>query len=201
MQQFPHPTSSPAAARARRTSPPLTFPRHRRHWSRPSPSIQWPHGSRARGNPPRPRVAEGGVRAPARARRALHHDLRASRSSPSIPTRTWPRTTRERDIGYPGDFPFTRGRLPVDVPRAAVDHAPVRRLRHRRGDQRALPLPARPRPDRPLDGVRHADADGPRLRQRALARRGRPRGRRDRHARRHGDAVPAASRWARSRLR
>ena len=80
-------------------------------------------------------------------------------------------------------------RLPVDVPGTALDHAPVRRLRHRRGHERALPLPARPRPDRPLDGVRHADADGTRLRPPALARRGRARGRRDRHARRHGDAL------------
>ena len=54
----------------------------------------------------------------------------------------------ERDIGYPGRVPVHARRLPVDVPRAAVDDAPVRRLRHRRGDQRALPLPARPRPDR-----------------------------------------------------
>ena len=38
-------------------------------------------------------------------------------------------------------------------------------------------------------GVRHALADGPRLRLAALAGRGRPRGRRGRHARRHGDAV------------
>ena len=57
-------------------------------------------------------------------------------------------------------------RVPEHVPRAAVDDAPVRRLRHGRGDQRALPLPARPRPDRPEHGVRHALADGPRLRPR-----------------------------------
>ena len=40
-----------------------------------------------------------------------------------------------------------------------------------------------------VDGVRHAVADGPRLRPPAVAGRGRPRGRRDRLARRHGDAV------------
>ena len=80
-------------------------------------------------------------------------------------------------------------RLSVDVPRPAVDDAAVRGLRHGRGDERALPLPARARPDGALDGVRHADADGLRLRPRALARRGRPRGRRDRLARRHGDAL------------
>ncbi len=77
----------------------------------------------------------------------------------------------------------------LDVPRAPVDDAPVRGLRDERGDQRALPLPARARPDRALDGLRHALADGPRLRPRPLARRGRPRGRRRRHARRHADPL------------
>ena len=71
----------------------------------------------------------------------------------------------------------------------ALDDAPVRRLRHRRGDERALPLPARARADRALDRVRHADADGLRLGPPAIARRGRPRGRRDRLARGHGDAL------------
>ena len=80
-------------------------------------------------------------------------------------------------------------RLSVDVPRPPLDDAPVRRLRDGGGDERALPLPARARADRPLDGLRHADADGLRLRPRALARRGRARGRGDRLARRHGDAL------------
>ena len=80
-------------------------------------------------------------------------------------------------------------RLPVDVPREAVDDAAVRRLRHRRGDERALPLPARARPDGPLDRLRHADPDGLRLGSSALARRGRARGRGGRLARRHGDAL------------
>ena len=95
----------------------------------------------------------------------------------------------ERDLGWPGAYPVHARRLPVDVPRPALDDAPVRRLRHGGGDERALPLPARARPDGPLDGVRHADADGLRLRPSALARRGRARGRRDRLARRHGDAL------------
>ena len=80
-------------------------------------------------------------------------------------------------------------RLPVDVPRPPLDDAPVRGLRDGGGDEHALPLPPRPRADGPLDGVRHADADGLRLGPRALARRGRARGRGDRLARRHGDAV------------
>src|SRR5881392_4045659 len=94
----------------------------------------------------------------------------------------------ERDLGYPGVYPFTRG-LSLDVSRQVVDDAAVRRLRHRRGDERALPLPARPRADWAVHRVRHADADGLRLGSRALARRGRPGGRGDRLARRHGDAL------------
>ena len=150
--------------------------------------IQWPHGSRARSDAPCPRVAEGGLRPPARARRAVHHDLRRAGQAPlhrGGPGRQRP-GARHR---LSGRLPVHARRVPVDVPRAAVDDAPVRRIRHGGGDQRAVPLPARPRADGPLDGVRHADADGPRLRQRALARRGRARGRCDRHARRHGDAV------------
>ena len=40
------------------------------------------------------------------------------------------------------------GSVPHDVHRAALDDAPVRRLRHRRGDQHPLSPPARGRPDR-----------------------------------------------------
>src|ERR671924_1122116 len=89
----------------------------------------------------------------------------------------------------PRRLPVHARRLPVDVPRQALDDAPVRGLRHRRGDERALPLPPRARPDGPLDRLRHADADGLRLRPSALARRGRPRGRGGRLARRHGAAL------------
>ena len=89
----------------------------------------------------------------------------------------------------PGRVSVHARRLPDDVPRAVVDDAAVRGLRDGGGDQRALPLSARSRADRALDRVRHAVADGPRLRPRALAGRGRARGRGDRHARRHGDAV------------
>ena len=102
-----------------------------------------------------------------------------SRASP-FASSTRPRTCRRAGSAARRGPDRAARRLPlhardprVDVPRAAVDDAPVRRLRHQRGDQRALPLPARPRPDRALDGVRHALADGPRLRPRALARRGR----------------------------
>ena len=75
------------------------------------------------------------------------------------------------------------------VPRPALDDAPVRRLRHARGHQRALPLPDRARLDRPLDGLRPADPARPRLRRPALPRRGRPHRRPDRHDRGHADLL------------
>ncbi len=100
------------------------------------------------------------------------------------------RTGRPRgDDRPPRRVPVHPRSLPVDVPGAALDDAPVRRLRHGRGDQRALPLPARPRPDRALDRLRHADPDGLRLRPRPQPRRGRSRGRRRRQPRRHGAAL------------
>ena len=95
----------------------------------------------------------------------------------------------EREARQPRRVPVHPRHLSLDVPGPALDDAPVRRLRDGRGDQRALPLPARPRPDRALDRLRHADPDGPRLRPRALPGRGRGRGRRRRHGRRHEDAV------------
>src|ERR1044072_3076647 len=95
----------------------------------------------------------------------------------------------ELDLRAPGAVPYTTGlarprrsrRVPVparhpprDVPQAAVDDPPVRRLRDRQGVQRALPLPAGPRRHRPEHGVRPADPARPRLRRPALSRRGGP---------------------------
>ena len=79
-------------------------------------------------------------------RRAARHRLR----------RRAPARVRGRGPGGDGIRPGTRsGRprrvpvhargLPLDVPRPALDDAPVRGLRHRRGDERPLPLPARRR--------------------------------------------------------
>ena len=133
-------------------------------------------------------VAPRALRRHARASgRALHDHLR-ERGRPALRARL----ARARPRARPrpaGHLSLHARGLPLDVPREALDDAPVRRLRHGRGDERALPLPARPRPDRPLDRVRHADADGLRQRPSALARRGRPRGGRDRLARGHGDAL------------
>ena len=88
-----------------------------------------------------------------------------------------------------GVVPVHAGRLPVDVPGAAVDDAPVRGLRDGGGDERAVPVPARPRADGALLRVRHAGADGGRLRLAAGARRGRARGRGGGVARGHGDPL------------
>ena len=68
-----------------------------------------------------------------------------------------------------------------------MDHAPVRRLRHRRRIQQALPLPPRPGPDRALSRVRPADPDRLRLGRPDGQRRGRQGRRRHRLARGHGD--------------
>ena len=75
--------------------------------------------------------------------------------------------------GLPGRVPVHPRHPPHDVPRPALDDAPVRRLRHRRGHQRALQVPARARADRALGRVRLPDADGLRLRPPALRGRGR----------------------------
>ena len=79
--------------------------------------------------------------------------------------------------------------LPDDAPRPALDDAPVRRLRHGRGDEPAVPLPAERRADRPVVRVRSPDADGLRLRPSARRGRGRQGRRRDRLDRRHADAA------------
>ena len=128
---------------------------------------------RARGAAPRPPVARGGLLASSPSARRCSRRSPASRSQPALHRGGPRRVGRRARPRLPRRVPLHPRRLSVDVPRAPVDDAPVRRLRHRRGDQRALPLPARPRPDRALDRVRHADPDGARLRPRPLARRGR----------------------------
>ncbi len=91
--------------------------------------------------------------------------------------------------GLSRGFSVHARRLSVDVSRPAVDDAAVRGLRGAGGDERAVPVSARARPDGAFDGFRHADADGLRLGSSAVARRGRARGRGGRLARGHGGAV------------
>ena len=90
---------------------------------------------------------------------------------------------------------------PAHVPRAPLDDAPVLRLRHRRRDPRALPVPDRERPDRAQRRLRPADAVRPRLRRPDGRGRGRPRRHGGRHPGRHGGGLRRTSRSTRSRCR
>ena len=112
----------------------------------------------------------------------------AWRSSPSTAR---PRATTRglRADRLAGRVPVHPRALPDRLPRPHLDDPPVRRLRQRPADQRALQDDPRPRRRRAVGGVRHADPDGPRQRRPEGARRGRPLRRRDRHRRRHGRAV------------
>ena len=144
---------------------------------------------------------------PSRARRAAGAERRLRRTIRQMATTEG----RETDSGIeikpvytaedvevepelPGEFPFTRGPYPRHVPRPAVDDPPVRRLRLRRGDERAVPLPAGARADRAVRRVRPADPARLRLGRPPRRRRGRPDRRRDRLARRHGAPLRRASR-------
>ena len=100
------------------------------------------------------------------------------------------RSTGPTTPSGPGQYPYTRG------PYAAMYRSKLwtmrmfAGLRHRGRHQPALQGPARRRRRRPLDRVRPADADGPRLRRPARAGRGRQVRRRGRHARRHRGPLP-----------
>ena len=118
----------------------------------------------------------------------------SSRRSPGSRTSrstrpTTSRSTTSATSAIPGVYPFTRGVYPSMYRGKLWTMRQFAGFGGGGGDERPLPLPARARPDRALDGVRHADADGLRLGPRALARRGRARRGRDRLARRHGDAL------------
>ena len=95
----------------------------------------------------------------------------------------------ERDLGFPGEFPFTRGIQPT------MYRGRLWTMRQYAGfgtaaeSNAALPLSAVARRERPERRVRPADADRLRLGSPAGGRRGRPRRRRDRLDRGHGDAV------------
>ena len=108
-------------------------------------------------------VARGAVRRRPGAGRASSSRTISGIENEPLQTPETVQVDYERDLGYPGCVSVHARRLPVDVPRAALDDAAVRRLRHGGGDERALPVSARPRPDRAVDRVRHADADGLRL--------------------------------------
>ena len=100
-----------------------------------------------------------------RDRKALHETLSGIPVDPLYSPETTP-LDYAAALGDPGTYPVHPRALRHDAPRPAVDDAHVRGLRHGGRDERALPLPARAGPDGPLDGLRHADADGLRLRRR-----------------------------------
>ena len=96
---------------------------------------------------------------------------------------------RARDLGFPGEFPFTRGIQPT-MYRGRLwtmrQYAGFGTAAESNARYRYLLVAGRQRPERRL---RPADADGLRLRPPAGRRRGRPRRRGHRLARRHGGAV------------
>ena len=99
----------------------------------------------------------------------------------------------ERDLGRPGEYPFTRGVQPTMYRGRLWTMRQYAGFATRRGDQRALPVPARAGPDRPVGRVRSADSDGLRLRRAVGRRGGRPGRRPDQLDRRHGallDGLP-----------
>ena len=102
---------------------------------------------------------------------------------------TWTGFDPDRDLGFPGEFPFTRGIQPT------MYRGRLWTMRQYAGfgtaaeSQPALPLPAVAGRERPQRRLRPADADRLRLRPPAGRGRGRARRRGDRLDRRHGDAV------------
>ena len=115
--------------------------------------------------------------------RPIHHRL--GLADPAA--RTLPRTSRdwirEKELGHARRVPLHARHPPDDVPRQALDDAPVRRLRHRRDTNRALSLSSGAGTDRSLRGLRPAHPHGARL--------GRPDARWGRWA---GKALPS-TRW------
>ena len=93
------------------------------------------------------------------------------------------------DSEWPGEFPFTRGLYATGYRGRAWTIRQFAGFGNAAADQRALQDDPQPRWRRALGGLRHADADGPRLRRPEEPRRGRALRRRDRHRRRHGRAV------------
>ena len=132
-------------------------------------------GSRARGPSPTPSAGS------ASATRARPSATRCSRRSPASRSSrsTRPRTSPERRAHrLPGRVPVHARRLPVDVPRPALDDAPVRRAsarpRRRTSASATCSTTARPGLSTAFDmpSLMGHDSDHPRSRGR-----GRPRGR------------------------
>ena len=88
-------------------------------------------------------VAERALRGEPRAQgRALLDHLRP-RERAALHARQRAEVDYERDLGFPGVYPFTRGVYPSMYRGKLWTMRQFAGLRHRRGDERALPLPAR----------------------------------------------------------
>ena len=140
--------------------------------------VQWRPARRRTATPDR--AGRGGRRGPGPLHRARWSAPTTSAGSPTRGSRSKRALRRGRRpprargaAGRARRVPVHARHPPGHVPRPAVDDAPVRRLRDRRGDQPPLPLPDRARLDRALDGLRPADPARPRLRRAALPGRGR----------------------------
>ena len=194
MTRLPRASSSSQRWEPRKPAPPVTrqvaIP-----LARPYPRV--PTAIRAQAAPAPVIGASGDGRAGQSRTRGLpyhrsHGDRQSRSGGPGPPDRGPDRRPRrpaplhglrDRDQGAlrargPARAARTRraGRLPIhargaprDVPQAALDDAPVRRLRLGEGVQRTLPLPALEGLDRAVDGLRPAHPAGPRLRQPAAA--------------------------------
>ena len=135
---------------------------------------------------------------PARARANVARDM----SGPADPGRNTASDLPRAAVYGPADAPtlvagrpgparpvsLYPGHLPLRLPRAALDHAPVRGLRQRPRLEPALPLSARSGHHRPLRGVRSAHADRVRLGRPPRHGRGGPGGRGHLQPRGHGGA-------------
>ena len=92
-------------------------------------------------------------------------------------------------LGFPGEYPFTRGVQPTMYRGRFWTMRQYAGLRHRGREQPALQLSAGAGADRPVRGVRPAHADRLRRRRPDLPGRGGQGGRVDLVAGRHGDAA------------
>ena len=121
--------------------------------------------------------------------RRLHHALRrrpSTRSTGRPPGRAYPGFER---IGWPGEFPYTRGLYPTGYRGRTWTIRQFAGFGNAQQTNERYKMILGGRRRRAQRRVRHAHADGPRLRRPAGARRGRPLRRGDRLGRRHGRAV------------
>jgi hypothetical protein len=123
-----------------------------------------------------------GVRLRRDSRNETHLERHRGRAGISRPGRPRARRGAGRAAVHPGN---PQGHVPLP----AVDDAAVRRFRHRRGDQPAVPRSAGRRPDGSLGRLRPPHPDGPGLRRAPGCGRGRQGRRRHRLPRRHAQAV------------